>query len=629
MKNYLSIYLFLLLICNNGIAQTELPVPRNYKKAFTAQTRSADGKPGSKYWQNDAAYKIDVSFNPANLVIVGAEEIVYTNNSPDELKQIWFKLYPNYYKKGAPRDGAIDEADLSDGVRIESLSIDGTLQNTGGINISGTNMVLENVHVLPGQKIRFNISWSYLLNKTSHNRMGMVDDSAAFVAYFFPRITVYDDIDGWNKIPYKGTLEMYNDFCSFDVNISVPQNYLVCATGTLQNSNEVLQPKFVQRLQQAELSDGITKIIDTTDEYLQHVTAQKLINKWHYTANDVSDFVFATSNHYIWYSSSLEVDPVTKRRTRVDAVFNPEHKDFFEVVEFARKTVESMSYSFPSWPYPYPHETVFDGLDQMEYPMMVNDNPLDDRASSIELTDHEIFHTMFPFYMGINESKYAWMDEGWATIGEWLISPMIDTTLEDDYGMEPYNRNAGNDNDMPIATISTETNGGDYFLNSYPKPAMGYLYVKEMLGDELFKKAIHYYIEQWHGKHPLPLDFFNSMNEGAGRNMNWFWVKWFYENGVPDLAVKSVKQKGKNISITINRVGSKPVPVHITLYFEDGSIVKLNKDISCWENDNSSIILLYSSTKKISKVILGDVHDADIDKENNEWVGKFLKTNQV
>ena len=615
---------FLLLTCwlflyGDTIDTTVLPVPRNYEEAYRNHTRSSDGRPGSAYWQNTADYKINVSFNPSTLVIAGNEEIVYTNNSPDTLSEIWFKLYPNYYKKNAARDGSIEDADAGEGVRIEGMIINGKPQHVSKDNIAGTNMIIPVDGLLPGKSVTFSINWSYLLNKNSHQRTGMVDDNSAFIAYFFPRITVYDDIDGWNKVPYKGTLEMYNDFCHFDVNISVPGNYLVCATGNLMNASEVLNQKYVQRLQQAEQSDAITKIIDTTDNYENDVTAQKPINNWHFTADDVTDFVFAASNHYIWYSSSVMVDPNTQRRTRVDAVFNPEHKDFYEVISFARKTVESMSYAFPAWPYPYPHETVFDGLDQMEYPMMVNDNPLELRSNTIELTDHEIFHTMFPFYMGINETKHAWMDEGWATIGEWLISPMIDSTLEDDYGMSPYNRNAGVDKDMPVITPSTEISGYDYYLNSYPKPAMGYLYVKDMLGDELFTKALHYYIEQWHGRHPTPLDFFNCMNEGAGRNMNWFWKNWFYENGIPDLVIKSVTQKGKNISAEITMKGNKMVPVHLTLFFSDCSTVMIHKDVSCWQNGNTNTTLSFSSSKKIIKAVLGNVHDADADKSNNTF----------
>jgi aminopeptidase N len=255
----------------------------------------------------------------------------------------------------------------------------------------------------------------------------------------------------------------------------------------------------------------------------------------------------------------------------------------------------------------------------MEYPMMVNDNPLEDKADEIELTDHEIFHTMFPFYMGVNETKYAWMDEGWATIGEWLLSPAIDSTIGPDYyGMAPYNNNAGNDDDMPITALSNQVSGITYFLNSYPKPGMGYLYVKDMLGDDLFTKALHHYIEQWHGKHPMPLDFFNCMNSGSGINLNWFWKKWFYDDGMPDLAISSVKRSGKKTTVNIQMKGSKPVPVHLTVFYTDGTSRSLHQSIAVWEK-SSSTSLNFTSDKTIEKIVLGDVHDADADAANNVW----------
>ncbi|MEP6467745.1 MAG: M1 family metallopeptidase [Parafilimonas sp.] len=614
----LSFICCLLLICSYIFSQS-LPVARNYQDAYDKQTRSTDGKPGAHYWQNKADYAINVNFAPAKRIVSGTEEIVYVNNSPDTLNRIWFKLYPNFYKRGVQRDQDIKPEDESDGVRIEQIMIDGKQRSTDKFNITGTNAWISVPALLPSKQIKFNITFSYVLNKTSHVRMGMVDDSSAFIAYFFPRIAVYDDIDGWNRIPYTGTPEMYNDFCSFDVHVTVPKNYIVCATGNLINAGDVYAPQIAQRISEAEKNDGITKVIDTTDLAKGNITAQNAVNTWKFKADSVTNFVFATSNHYIWYASSLVVDPLTQRRTRVDAVFNPQHEDYFNVIDHARKTVELMSYTFPAWPFPYPHETVFDGLDQMEYPMMVNDNPLEDNADEIELTDHEIFHTMFPFYMGINETKYGWMDEGWATIGEWLLSPMIDSTIApDDYGMGEYGASAGDDFDVPITALSTEQNDESYFLNSYPKPAMGYLYVKDMLGDALFTKALHYYIQQWHGKHPMPLDFFNCMNTGSGKNLNWFWKKWFFDNGIPDLAISNVKQSGKNVSVTVQMKGTKPVPVHVTVFYKDGTQQILHQSIAVWENSNTTT-LNFTADKSIDKIILGETHDADSDPSNNEY----------
>jgi len=609
------IFLFLSL---HSFAQ-KLPIPVNIQSAYDKQTRSYDGKPGKNYWQNTADYDLKINFDPVTRLITGSEEISYTNNSPDTLRPIFFKLYPNLYKKGSIRLMPVKAVDLTDGVRISSLKINNTVIDSSRISIDGTNMIVPRSPIPPKQTVHFSITWSYTLNKGSHIRTGEIDPGADFVAYFFPRIAVYDDIDGWNRYQYNGVQEFYNDFCHFKAAITVPNNQVLWATGNLLNAKDVLSEKVYQRLQEAEKNDAIITIVDST-EFTTATNHGNTTNTWLYEASDVTDFVFACSDHYMWHSTSLVVDKSTGRRTRVDAVFNSKHKDYFTVINDARKTVEAMSYNFPKWPYPYPHETVFDGLDQMEYPMMVNDNPVEDHAESVELTDHEIFHTMFPFYMGINETKYAWMDEGWATIGEWIVSPIIDSTLVDEYGVKPTETNAGKETDLPIMTLSTETSAA-YFTNSYPKPAMGYLFVKDMLGDELFYKGLHYYFQQWHSKHPGPFDFFNCMNTGSGKDINWFWKKWFMENGIPDLSITKVVASGKP-SIVITNKGGKPVPVDLAIDFTDGSRDTIHRSIGVWEKGNTSITVQLSTSKKLKKITLGSVHVPDSNKKDNVWQAK-------
>jgi hypothetical protein len=611
-------FLLAALFSGSLVMAQSLPTPRNIQSTYTRSTRSETGSPGANYWQNTADYNLDIHFDPATRLLNGVVDIVYYNNSPDTLKQIWLKLYPNVYKKGSPRSFAVSPNDESEGVSIDSLWLDGVATPASRIGISATNGILSRQALAAKKKLNIRVAYHYTLNKGSHNRTGEIEPNAAFVAYFFPRVAVYDDIDGWNTYPYIGAQEFYNDFCNFKAAITVPANFVVWATGDLKNATDVLSPEYADRLAAAEGSDAITTIIDTTELAKKKITPSgKAFNTWKFEAIEVTDFAFATSDHYVWKSTSLAVDPSTKRRTRVDAVFNPKHKDYFHVVHDARATVESMSYRFPAWPFPYPHITVVDGLDQMEYPMMVNDNPVEDRTESITLTDHEIFHTMFPFYMGVNETKYAWMDEGWATIGEWLISPMIDSSIVDEYGVMPYASSAGRETDLPIITLTTELNRSA-FTNSYPKPAMGYLYVKDMLGDSLFTKALHHYIGQWHGKHPMPNDFFYSMNEGAGRNMNWFWKKWFFEDGIPDLAIGKVNKKGKTYSVIIECKGSKPVPVDLIVTYADGSATKLHRSIAVWENTNK-VTLTFDALKTVSRIELKDPHTPDSNPRDNVY----------
>ena len=615
-----SFFCFILLFASIApvFAQPSLPVPRNIQAAMAKGTRTATGQPGAKYWQNRADYSIRVRFDPRTRLISGTEEIVYTNNSPDTLRQLLFKLYPNLYKKGASRLQSIRPDDVTDGVTVSSLAVDGVAGNFPP-TVAGTDANIRVPAMAPGQSRRVSLTFSYTLNKNSHIRTGQVDSGAFFIAYFFPRIAVYDDIDGWNRNPYLGHLEFYNDFCHFDVEVTVPAGYMVWGTGDWLNRRDLLSAACNQRIDEAETKDGIVNIVDTNDLARGDVLLRADSSSWKFQADSVTDFVFAVSNHYCWRSSSLVVDASTGRRTRVDAVFNPVHKDFYEVVDFARKTVESMSYRFPAWPFPYAHETVFDGLDQMEYPMMVNDNPLSRREDAIELTDHEIFHTMFPFYMGINETKYAWMDEGWASIGEWVISPMIDSSIVDLYGVGEYASGAGKEADLPVITLSTQQSGLTYFLNAYAKPAMGYAYAMDLLGDSLFRKGLHRYIRDWHGKHPMPLDFFGSMNAGSGRNLNWFWRRWFYDDGVPDLAIKAVQHKGKAAFVVVANTGGKPLPVDLAVEFANGTKKTIHRSAGVWEKGNVETVVPVGSELSIKKVILGSAHVSDSNPADNVW----------
>ena len=617
MRNYAFLFLVVVLLpCINMSAQS-LPVPRNIRPAYEKGTRSVDGIPGKNYWQNSANYRMNINFNPENRLIQGTVEIDYINNSPDTLQQVWFKLYPNLYKKGTPRISKIAESDLSDGVIIDSIWLNDKPFERAKLLIDGTNMVINKVQVPKGKHIEFRIFYHYTLNKGSHIRTGEVEPGSHFIAYFFPRIAVYDDIDGWNKFPYNGMQEFYNDFCDFEVAITVPKNFVVWATGDLQNCEEVLNEKYCQRINQAEKNDDFINIIDSIDSP-QSITLNKPFLTWRFHAKSVTDFAFATSDHYMWQSTSLVVDSLNGRRTRVDAAFNPVHKDYFWVVGDARKTVEAMSHVFPKWPFPFSHITVFDGLDQMEYPMMVNDNPVHSRFESVTLTDHEVFHSMFPFYMGTNETKYAWMDEGWATIGEWIISPLIDSTIVDDYGVLPTEKHLGNENDLPVVTLSTEMTSA-YFTNSYPEPAMGYLFIKDYLGDSLFTKALHYYIRQWKGKHPIPFDFFNCMNAGAGRNLNWFWKRWFFEGGYADLAISSVVPKLNAYRVTITSKGTKPVPVDLEISFTDKTTTCIHRSIAAWEKGNTSVVVTIPTTKKIQRIVLGSTWVPDANKKDNVY----------
>jgi aminopeptidase N len=210
------------------------------------------------------------------------------------------------------------------------------------------------------------------------------------------------------------------------------------------------------------------------------------------------------------------------------------------------------------------------------------------------------------------------MDEGWATIGEWLISPMIDSSLVDEYGMNAVNQSAGTEIDLPITTLTTQTSGTAMFINSYPKPALGYLYAKDILGDELFYKGLHNYFRNWNSKHPMPYDFFNSMNTGSGKNLDWFWKRWFFDGGIPDLAIAKVSGK----QITIESKGEKPVPIDLLITLTDGTTEKIHRSAAVWEKENKTVVITIASAKAIKNIKLGSTYVPDKNKKDNVWEAK-------
>jgi hypothetical protein len=267
MKTKLTLfYLFVaLLIYNSTYAQkSSLNIPLNIKKAIDKGTRSLDGKPGPNYWQNKAEYKIKAELEPRARLITGQETIVYFNNSADTLKQIVVKVLPDLYRKGNARDFEISPNDITDGIHAHEINVNGEEIKTDGsdkaIRREGTNLfITPKLPMAPKSKIEIKIGWSFILPKETNVRMGTYDSTSFFVAYWFPQVAVYDDIDGWDVINYTGQVEMYNDFSNYEVELTVPKNFIIWGTGLLQNPEEVLSKEIFERYKKANKSDAVVK----------------------------------------------------------------------------------------------------------------------------------------------------------------------------------------------------------------------------------------------------------------------------------------------------------------------------------------------------------------------------------
>ncbi|MEO6221365.1 MAG: M1 family metallopeptidase [Ginsengibacter sp.] len=620
MKNIL-ILLMVISISFQSVAQN-LYWPRDVKQAYKNQTRSNDGWPGKKYWQNTARYNITVTALPPGRNIKGSEHISYINNSPDTLNELVFKFIQNIHKPGAPRLGSAGRDYLTDGVHVDAFSINGESKTWDDKEYSPTVQYARlSKPLLPHDSVQLNFDWHFQISLQS-GREGMIDSTTYYLAYFYPRVAVYDDYNGWDDLDHNDALEFYNDFNDYILNVKVPKNYVVWATGNLQNAAEVLQPAFAQRLNESMRTDRKIEIVTSSDLAGKNITKQNDLNTWTFSYNNISDVALGLSDHFVWDAASVVVDGKTNRRASIQAAYNDTAKDFHRMVEIGQSSLSYLSTKWPGIAYPFPKMTVFQGYAGMEYPMMANDETYSDFNFSRFVAEHEISHTWFPFYMGINETRYGFMDEGWATTFELLYnrSVMSKDSADDFYKqfrIKGWIHDNNSSEDLPIITPGENLSGRAVGNNQYGKPSLAYLALKDLLGDDMFRKCLHGFMDRWHGKHPLPWDFFYTFNNISGQNLNWFWNAWFFSNGYIDLAADNVHKAGDSYQAGIRNIGGFPVPVDVQLNFTDGSTQIIHKSPAIWETNQKLATVTASSKKSLQSVqVVTDIF-MDADETNN------------
>ena len=604
-----------------------LYMPRDVKAAFRKGTRSPDGRPGPAYWQNRGRYNIAITALPPDRTIRGDEQITYFNNSPDTLRNPVIKLFLNIHKPGAPRVGGASPDYLTSGVHIDSAAVNGAATPFAcDANCFTWQRLRLASPLLPHDSVRLSFKWHYDVSKES-GREGMLDSTTFYLAYFYPRVAVFDDYNGWDTMNFTDMQEFYSDFNDYDVAITVPANYVVWGTGTLLNPAELLLPKFLQRYTQSFTSDQTINIASRAEMVSKTVTTQSPRNTWRFRATNIPDMTFNLSDHYVWDAASVVVDDATHRRASVQAAYNDTAADYHHMVQFARHGLDWLSHNWPGVPYPFEKTTVVQGQAGMEYPMMVNDESYPDTVFSRFVVEHEIAHSWFPFYMGINETRYAMMDEGWATTFENLIGiadlgKQAAAGFFEQFRVNNWANNPSPLEDMPIISPADGLSGGSYGDNAYGKPALGYLALKDMLGDAAFGKALHGFMDRWHGKHPIPWDFFNSVNDITGQNLNWYWNSWYFSNGYIDLAIGGVAKTGNGYSVVLNNIGGMPVPVDLQAHYGDGSNEVVHETSAIWASDQKRATVTIPTNKSLQSLNLNGGIWVDADSTNNRWTQK-------
>ncbi len=625
-KRILAAILFTASLVAGSSAQTTLYMPRNVTRAYAAGTRSADGRPGPKYWQNRGVYNISISVNPPDRTVRGSEEITYTNSSPGPLDELVFRLELNSHQPEAPREVPVSSDYITSGIQIDEYTENGKVKQWRDPKGLTFCPIALDKPLPAGESIKLGFKWHYELSKKS-NREGVIDPSSFFIAYFYPRVAVYDDTDGWDTGFFVEGHEFYNEFNDYSFQVTAPKNFVVWATGDLLNAEEVLKPEFAGRLKRSFTADDIVHVATLPELNAKSVTQQSDTLTWKWAAKNVSDVALGVSDHFIWDASSVVVDRSTGRRASVQAAYDDKSKDFQKMVEYGKHALDWCSNNFPGVPYPYPKTTIFRGFADMEYPMMVNQSTQESPEFARFIAEHEILHTWFPFFMGINERRYGFMDEGWTTAFEYMIGTADLGKQKADEAFKGFRVSGwieapAADADLPIILPGDAMTGQGFGNNEYGKAGLGYIAIKDLLGDAEFKRVLHQFIADWNGKHPLPWDMFNSFNRTSGKDLNWFFNNWFFSNGYIDLKIKDVTPGASSAKVTIENIGGFCSPVDIVVVYDDISSERFHQTPSIWSRDQKAAVVEVPTKKKVAGIVLDGGIYMDANSEDNKWEAK-------
>ena len=647
-------FFFLLLVFCAGELSAQTPSNSRFDqhKAFDplfypsngTVYRSAGGSPGEKYWTNRADYTIHTVLDTVGHALSGDVVVTYTNNSPDELPFLWLQLDQNIYRQDSRGEytnpvtgGRWSNLKFTDGDVIRSVTIlrDGK-EIKADFLISDTRMQIKLPESLRGAGgiIRFRINYSFSIPEYGTDRMGRQSTRNGWIyeiAQWYPRMEVYDDVYGWNVLPYLGQGEFYLDYGNIDYTITAPSNLVVAGSGELLNPAEVLTPAQLSRLAKARASDQ-TVFIRTVAEVADgsgHLPKATLT--WHFRCNQTRDVAWAASRAFVWDAARINLPGDKKALAQsVYPVESADAKAWGRSTEFVKGCIEL--YSSEWYPFTYPVATNVAGLVAgMEYPGIVFCSSGERNGGLWEVTNHEFGHNWFPMIVGSNERKYAWMDEGFNTFINGVDTKVFNKG--EFFHKEDAQRAASymfNERSEPIFTIPDVIQGANLGTAAYSKPAMALdLLRKYVLGEKRFDFAFRAYVKRWAFKHPTPWDFFHCMENAGGEDLGWFWRGWILHNWKLDQGVKDVKyaenDPAKGAIITIENLEEMAMPVVLAIQQENGKVDTLVLPVEIWQHGPVKAFA-YPSTSKIKSISIDPEHEfPDINPNNNVWTGQALE----
>ena len=627
---------FFLIFTTSFIVSQEVKVPIGHKndnkfkqlyEEFSTPNRyrTASGSPGKDYYQQKVDYTMNIILDDDNSKLYGDENINYKNNSPDELSYLWIQLDQNIRgdynmedmktSSGIPEMSSIDSfvEEFTSEKFVGGFNIEKVLDENGRplrftINKTMMRVDLPNP-IKSGQEFNFSIKWWYKINNhvPSRDRSGYEyfseDDNRAYViAQFFPRLAVYNDIEGWQNYQFWGNGEFALNFGDYDVKITVPDDHIMEATGELQNPKEVLLKSELQRYKKAANSFDKPVII-VSEEEVREKEKRKSNGKstWHFVAKNVRDFAFASSRKFIWDMMAVKIGG---KNIISSSLYPKEGNPLWE--EYSTRVVAHTLkvYSKYTFDYPYPKAVSVHSKNQgMEYPMICwnygrpnEDGSYSDRTkyAMISVIIHEVGHNFFPMIVNSDERQWGWMDEGLDSFVQYLA----EQEFEEDYPSrrgDPSKivRYMSGDQDFISPIMSNPENVFQLGPNAYSKPATALNILREtIMGPELFDFSFKTYAKRWKFKHPTPEDFFRTMEDASAVDLDWFWRGWFYSTDVVDIGVKSVDKyvisdkPSKEIDSILAKYGMTANDLNPTVFMQKNT--KEFKESSEMESDSIS-----------------------------------------
>ena len=614
-----------------------VPLPRAFERAVANGTRTLDGRPGPRYWQQRVEYRIDAELDPATARLNGVETIVYHNQSPDTLSTIVFHLYQNVFSEGVQR---VRRVPITGGLVVERVAIGGAEARPAGAaaqpgrstyTVDGTLMRLALPRPLPpGGRTEIEIAWHFTVPPRGAPRTGHDANQVFVVAQWYPQVATYDDLNGWHARPYWSNGEFYLEYGDFDVALTLPEGWLVTASGQLENPDEVLDANVLQRLARVNGSDDIVRVVTQDDVAAGAVTVREPGGQltWRFAARDVRDFAFAASNRYVWDAARAVLpDAGADGRpdtVRVDALYRADAPNWRNAAAYTR---HALGFHARNWhAYIYPRIGAAEGpIGGMEYPMLVFIGAPAQPIDLYAVLSHEVAHQWWSMMVGSNETLYAWQDEGLTTYVEDL------SVAERFPGSEPavqtrdaYLAIAGTDGERPsMREPDLYGIGSQYGIATYFKPATAFRALGAVIGDSTVHAGLRVYARRWLLKHPAPWDLFNTIEDVAGRELDWFWHSWLYTTATLDYAITAVDiastATGERVRVTIEDQGEAPMPVPLVATFADGSIRRFTVPVEPWLDGRVRQRLVLDVPAGIRRIEI-DAVLPDVDPGDNVWV---------